>query len=233
MMTQALPHLLLASRLADRQKQLIVGGPHEGGHEFARACLKLLLPNHEIVELLVGEKILVNRLDVCSPLTNNILLPAGIKLLRQSVLDAFDISVMRRPSPNVVFLRRIDSERNRRRLLNEEEVVAVLRSKWPNLTVVSPGMLSFQEQVRSCMEADIVIGLHGAQLTNLLWAKRGATVLEFIPDTMPTPTVFNALAGVLGMKYLSVPATSSHPIAWANADQEIEPSELQSAIRVL
>jgi capsular polysaccharide biosynthesis protein len=48
---------------------------------------------------------------------------------------------------------------------------------------VDPGELSPEEQVRTFAEAECVVGVHGAGLTNLAFAPAGAGVVElFAPD---------------------------------------------------
>jgi hypothetical protein len=58
-------------------------------------------------------------------------------------------------------------------------------------------------QVRLFQRADVVLGSHGAGLSHLLWARRGAVVLE---RTRPVDSlIYLELATVLGLKYFPVP----------------------------
>lgn len=57
---------------------------------------------------------------------------------------------------------------------NEDEVCAFLESR--GFEIVRPEMLSVAEQVRICSRARVVVGMHGAGLTNLLWAPRASLI---------------------------------------------------------
>jgi capsular polysaccharide biosynthesis protein len=68
---------------------------------------------------------------------------------------------------------------NTRRLVNEETL-------WPRLerrgfVRVDPGTLSVRDQIDHFAAADVIVGLHGAALTNLVFAHPGARVLEIFP----------------------------------------------------
>ncbi len=57
--------------------------------------------------------------------------------------------------------------------------------------------LELIEQIRLFSAADIVIGLHGAALSNIVWCKRGTKVLEiFDPDWIPS--CYSAIASLCG-----------------------------------
>lgn len=70
---------------------------------------------------------------------------------------------------------------NRRLLLNEKELISVLKKKW-DFTVIDPGNYSYEEQVSMFRGAKVMIGAHGAGFTNLLYADSSATVIELFAD---------------------------------------------------
>jgi hypothetical protein len=57
---------------------------------------------------------------------------------------------------------------------NEDEVCDFLQSR--GFEIVRPEMLSVAEQVRICSRARVMVGMHGAGLTNLLWAPRARLI---------------------------------------------------------
>jgi capsular polysaccharide biosynthesis protein len=68
---------------------------------------------------------------------------------------------------------------NTRRLVDEEVL-------WPQLerrdfVRVDPGTMSVRDQIDHFAAADVIVGLHGAALTNLVFAHPGARVLEIFP----------------------------------------------------
>jgi hypothetical protein len=89
------------------------------------------------------------------------------------------------PGARRVAGRRLYVTRGRRRgsrvVTNEDELVGVLEPL--GFHVVDPGRLPVVEQIRTFAEADWVVAPHGAALTNLAFASRGASVVElFAPD---------------------------------------------------
>ena len=85
-----------------------------------------------------------------------------------------------------------------RRLVNEDALVAALEGI--GFTAVDPGVLSFEEQVATFADARAIVGVHGAALTNVLFAPRGATFVELY-TTIPQP-FFAELAAAKGMRYV-------------------------------
>ena len=73
------------------------------------------------------------------------------------------------------------SDATRRPLANERAVEAVLRSR--GFTVVVPSALSLVEQIRLFKGADVVVGPHGAGMTNIGFCRPGTKVLELMQST--------------------------------------------------
>lgn len=85
-----------------------------------------------------------------------------------------------------------------RRVVNEEEIAPLLSSR--GFELVCPGSLSFAEQARLFSEAAVVVGPHGAGLTNLVFTRPGATVVEVFPEHYANGCYW-ALANVCGHRY--------------------------------
>ncbi|WP_310621072.1 glycosyltransferase family 61 protein [Flexibacterium corallicola] len=66
-----------------------------------------------------------------------------------------------------------------RRILNEEQLEKFLLRK--GFDIICPGELSHPEQVKIFNEAKVIIGAHGAGLTNILFSQSGGVVLELLP----------------------------------------------------
>ena len=64
----------------------------------------------------------------------------------------------------------------RRRILNEDEIIGLLLPH--GFEVVHPGDMSLIEQIRTFSEAQVVVGPHGAGLTNMIFSPEGATLVE-------------------------------------------------------
>ena len=70
-----------------------------------------------------------------------------------------------------------------RRWLNEDEVVAQMRVEYPECVFQSVDFvdLSLKEQMEIVKESDMVIGMHGAGMVNVLWSREGTRVIEIFP----------------------------------------------------
>jgi Glycosyltransferase 61 len=89
-----------------------------------------------------------------------------------------------------------------RPLVNEEQLIEMLRGGW-NCRVAHMEDLSHAEQVGLVRRARIVVGPHGAGLTNMLFARRHTPLIELLPSRYPYPA-YAKLAGVSGRLYLPI-----------------------------
>jgi hypothetical protein len=103
-----------------------------------------------------------------------------------------------------LFLSRGDAKL--RRILNEGELEAIAAGHGFERFVAHAD--NHEEQVRRFSEADVIVAAHGAGLTNLLFARPGATVLEIFPEDFVKSTYlwlalrkglnYRALVGEIG-----------------------------------
>lgn len=102
------------------------------------------------------------------------------------------------------------SRASHRRVSNEDEVLATLDSL--GFECVLTEDMTLEEQISLFSQAQFIVGLHGAGLTNVLFAPRRARVLEFMS---PLPGYVNAcyysLASAVGQRYMYL--LGSHPTA--------------------
>jgi capsular polysaccharide biosynthesis protein len=90
-----------------------------------------------------------------------------------------------------------------RRLLNEYDVLDYLLPL--GFEVIHPGQMSFEAQVRCFSEAELVVGVAGAAMTNIVFAPPGIPVIALHPSTMKDP-FFWELAGLNNQHYYEVSA---------------------------
>lgn len=70
----------------------------------------------------------------------------------------------------------ISRQQTRRRIVNHKDVVPIIDNfGFEHLTTEE---MRFEDQVRSCAEADILLGVHGAGTLNVLFASAGARLVE-------------------------------------------------------
>ncbi len=90
------------------------------------------------------------------------------------------------------------SDTTRRQVRNEAELGALLRTR--GFDLVCPGDHSLREQIALFDSASIVVGVHGAGLTNLGFCRPGTPVLEMMPDGYLNPCMA-MLAQAQGLEY--------------------------------
>jgi len=88
-----------------------------------------------------------------------------------------------------------------RKIINEDEVYGVLKKS--GFEFVRCEKLSFDEQVNIFSDAEVIIGPHGAGMTNALFAKDGAKVLEIRNKTYHG-TCYFFICNNLGFDYYNL-----------------------------
>ena len=102
------------------------------------------------------------------------------------------------PTPKRVYItRRLAAKR---RLVNENQIESLLHDH--GFIIAELETLSIAEQVRLFAQAEIVVGPHGAGLTNMVWAPRDCKVMEIQhPDYINV--MYYMVAEVLHQRYWS------------------------------
>ena len=81
---------------------------------------------------------------------------------------------------------------------NEDALMAELERR--GFKIVVPGLLKFAEQARLFRGAKLVIGAHGAGMTNIVFCEPGAAVYEILPAHYPNARFCN-LAHICALRY--------------------------------
>jgi hypothetical protein len=131
------------------------------------------------------------------------------------------------PSSKLIYVTRQACKR--RRVLNEDELLAVLRPM--GFEVVNPATMNFDEQVHLFAQARMVVGAHGGALSNLVFCSPGTAVLElFSPRYINVCYWILACANSLKYHYLlgrgHIPGDGRNPLAVYD-DIRIELEELK------
>jgi capsular polysaccharide biosynthesis protein len=119
-------------------------------------------------------------------------------------------------SPARLYVARTDAEH--RKMRNEDGLIAELAQR--GFEIIIPGSLSFAEQVSLFRGASVVVGPHGAGMTNIVFCEPGTIVYELVPEHYQNACFCN-LAHICRLRYwadvFADPAT-------AEADAAIPPS---------
>jgi capsular polysaccharide biosynthesis protein len=100
------------------------------------------------------------------------------------------------PAEEVVYVARSDSAQ--RAMVNELEMIEALARE--DVRIVVPGEHSVREQAGIFNRASMVIGAHGAGLTNIVFCRPGTIVYEFMPSFY-TNSCYRRLAQAAGLTY--------------------------------
>ena len=97
----------------------------------------------------------------------------------------------------------------RRSIPNIAEVVSIAKSYGSVITETLESCDNLSTQVALFSTADVVIGQHGAGLVNLLWARPGTSVIEFVPR-MAEQKHFVKLSQLLGLNHHRIRQRGNH-----------------------
>ena len=113
---------------------------------------------------------------------------------------------VRRQSARKLYISRRDAAG--RRILNEDSFYAVLRN-WGYQRICLGG-LSVADQIALFASASHIIGIHGAGLTNIVFAETGCKILEIFPVTYGTPAYY-ILAAAQELPYYTYVTSDVRP----------------------
>jgi capsular polysaccharide biosynthesis protein len=85
-----------------------------------------------------------------------------------------------------------------RKFVNEDEIVSLLQAK--GFQSVELSDYGFSQKIALFAHADIIVGLTGAGMTNMMFCHSGAQVIEMFPASYVT-YFYASMAGYLGLDY--------------------------------
>jgi len=157
---------------------------------FQRETVSLLgIPLEKIVETYNNHHIQARQLLVSSVIREST--KWACDFLRREFLNDSIIGLEKKQR---IFI----SRKQRRRVINEDELVAVL-SKF-GFKSIAPESLSVAEQVSLFANAEVVIGVHGAALTNTVFCSPGTKVIEIFAPDYVNPC-YRKLSSQVGLGY--------------------------------
>jgi capsular polysaccharide biosynthesis protein len=161
---------------------------------FVREWLDLLrIPEDRRVEVEpFGRVLSLERLVVASVPARNRYVPSHVL---RSVRGRLDLG-QREDLPRRIFLDRPATDK--RRLLNRDEVLSAVRAR--GFEVVETGGRSVAEQAALFASADVVAGVLGAGLTNLVYCRPGTAVVEILPRNLMFPA-YRKLCAAVGLDH--------------------------------
>jgi hypothetical protein len=130
--------------------------------------------------------------------------------------------------------RRVYASRSRascRKVANEPELLDLLFEY--NFELIYFEDFDFIEQVKIMRGVDIIIGLHGANLTNILFMQEGTTLVELMNSSSPNLVYFQ-LASYLRLDYYIIPCMSdSDSATHNNADVSVDLLQIENTLQLI
>jgi hypothetical protein len=203
---------------------------------YRRRSLELLSVDFDRVRVIPGET-LVNQHVFCerllfpSPLSVNY---GHVPFWQQHVYDRVLKALWRQhgilhQSPKRIYVDR--SNDKKRRCLNEPELTKRLQAI--GFQVVRPAELSYDEQVLMFANADVIVGCMGAGLVNVVFARRGAVIIELKPPQHQKTALWKTYATLAGANHHALEfgdiAIVEHD-TWAIPDVNATVNEIQRLI---
>ena len=132
-----------------------------------------------------------------------------LNFVRESFLPLATVA----DQPSLIYISRNDSS-NSRRLLNETDLWQPLRQL--GFARIELSAFSLSEQISIFSNAEMIVSVHGAGLTNLAFAKQGALVYELLAESFQ-PQMHKRMTDMLHLLYQPVLcSTTDHVPQLAN-----------------
>ena|GEM_PF-1812268 len=188
--TGVLPRIIAAKRapvLWNQCNSIYVTPKQKGSVPFQRDSLRMLgCEDKKIIYADRGQNFHLPRLfvseDPCPDHQTNIH-PASVQLLREQ----FNGTTPLPKGSKRLYISR--SLARRRHLANEDELFAQLKLR--GFEKIHLDQMPFGEQIARFNEADFVIGIHGAGLSNIVFAPSHCTLIELTAKQWPNPCFQN------------------------------------------
>jgi capsular polysaccharide biosynthesis protein len=100
-----------------------------------------------------------------------------------------------------------------RRLIGEERLVTLLKGQ--GFHIIDPQQLTLAEQISTLAGAQVIVALHGAALTNIIFCAEGTFVLELRSTDKP-PEFFSAIADTYKLRFASISIPPEKVVAAPN-----------------
>jgi capsular polysaccharide biosynthesis protein len=87
----------------------------------------------------------------------------------------------------------------KRKIKNEDKIIPIL--KYHKFTIVDFDKINFEEQLKYTLNSEILVSIHGAGLTHMLWMKKKSKILEIRANNNTHDNCYFTMASDLGHDY--------------------------------
>lgn len=120
-----------------------------------------------------------------------------VQSLRKRLVDHFANDCHLNGGKFKIYITRKNAKK--RKIINEDQLLPILKKN--DFLIVDFDDLAFPEQIRYTTGADVLVSLHGAGLTHMLWMKNPGRVLEIRARDDCHNNCYYTLATDLGLEY--------------------------------
>jgi capsular polysaccharide biosynthesis protein len=195
-------------------------------HEFVERSLSCYGLNP--IYLTRGLPVIVDRLRVIGSVADSgnyrtHLFLDAIKLIRSRIYSEV-VAISKRPS--LIYISRKDAKR--RHLANDKSVCTLVESMGGQVLLLEGAPLD--QQVILFSRCSILLGIHGAGLTNMMWMPEGSFVLEIRRKGDSHNNCFFSMAASLGHRYFYLEAEMLSGHSTYDASLSVSMDKLQSVL---
>jgi len=128
------------------------------------------------------------------------------------VVDQRGAVVLSRGAAHPFYTQSGDDSASMRRSLADVGTIGEHVGAHVSTRVIDAADMTPAEQVDAFARAQVLVGQHGAGLTNMIWMRAPGVVVEILPGGMPgvNRSIFRNLASALSLQYVAVPQDGSH-----------------------
>lgn len=122
------------------------------------------------------------------------------------------------------------SRKTRRKLINEDDVIKVLKEF--DFDIIDDTPKTVAEQITLYKNAKVIIGPHGASYTNIINCDPGTTLIELFPGGY-YPDYFRSLSSALGLRYYAIFEDNISQTHYRNLidDLAIDPTKIRITLQ--
>ena len=175
-LTEALVRIWLCKDIIQKNDQFLI--PRSSMTEFAIDSIRALGFKNEC-KIHDTSKFIYEKVKVINSNGRQTEFDPCLVEIRKTILAKNNYSIMSKENPYVLYVKR--HKTSKRKILNEEEMIDLLKSQF-EIKVIEASQMSFSQQVQEFSKTWCVISMHGAALSNMIWMKEGAHVIELYKD---------------------------------------------------
>lgn len=222
--SDVLPKILAFSNAYEKEPLPTLIIPHHlSQSSFITQSLNLLKVPYKIVNK--WEKVKITQLfypTAVAPTGNYS--PAITLQLNQKLVQA-NYQLSKKYSSRIYISR---AKAPQRKVLNEDKLTPILKKY--NFEILHFEDLAWTEQISICNNASILISIHGAGLTNMLFMPKGSTILELRKKGDAGNNCYFSLASALNFNYFYQQCETT-AFKTQKADFTVDPIELEANIQ--